>query len=166
MGVSEINGTLIWYYNICKKEVWFMSHSIVPDQGDENIDLGKFIHEFSYKRDDKEVSFGNVKFDVVFQSKQELVIGETKKSSKYEQASKWQLMYYLKVLNDAGINARGVLLYPQERKRTDVNLNDKAIKKLEVMVNDIERITNLNIPPEIESNRYCIKCGYREYCFA
>lgn len=162
----ETNGTLIWFYNICKKEVWFMSHGIVPDQSDENIDLGRFIHEFSYKRDDKEISFGSIKFDVIFQSKKELVIGETKKSSKYEEASKWQLMYYLKVLNDAGINAKGVLLYPQERKRKDINLDDKAKNELDEMAKEIEKITNNDIPPEIKNNKYCAKCGYREYCFA
>lgn len=161
-----VNGTMIWYYNICKREVWLMSREIVPDQENENIDYGRFLHEHSFKRDDKEVSFGNVKFDVVFQSKNELIIGETKKTSKYQEASKWQLMYYLKVLNDAGINAKGVLLYPEEKKRVNIELDEISLNKLEIMSNEIENISQLEIPPEINNNPFCKNCGYKEYCFA
>ena len=121
MGIN-INGTLLWYFNICEREVWLMNRNIVPDQHDENIELGRFIHENSFTRNDKEITFGNVKFDVIFKNKKEIVIGETKKSSKYEKASKWQLMFYLKVLKEAGISAKGVLLYPQEKKRSEVEL--------------------------------------------
>jgi CRISPR-associated exonuclease Cas4 len=41
----EVNGTLVWYYSICKREVWLMSRNISPDQRDTNIDIGRFIHE-------------------------------------------------------------------------------------------------------------------------
>lgn len=27
----EVTGTLIWYYYICKREVWLMFHQIAPD---------------------------------------------------------------------------------------------------------------------------------------
>ena len=56
----EVNGTLMWYYMICKREVWLMSRNIVPDQKDTNIDIGRFIHETSYTRNKKEIEFGNV----------------------------------------------------------------------------------------------------------
>jgi len=75
----QVNGTLIWYYNICKREVWLMSRNIVPDQQDDNIDFGRFLHEETYKRNKKEILFGNVKFDVILNTKDKLVIGETKK---------------------------------------------------------------------------------------
>lgn len=75
----EVNGTLIWYYNICKREVWLISHGIIPDQQNENVDLGRFIHENYYKRSKKEIQFGNVVFDVLYETGNELVIGETKK---------------------------------------------------------------------------------------
>jgi len=54
----EVNGTLIWYYNICKREVWLMCRNIVPDPSDENIDYGRFMHEQTYKRNKKEIAFG------------------------------------------------------------------------------------------------------------
>lgn len=162
----EVNGTLLWYYNICKREVWLMSRNIVPDQHDENIDLGRFIHEYSYQRRDKEISFGNVKFDVLLENDKEILIGETKKSSKFSEASRWQLLYYLKTLRIAGINAKGLLLYPQERKRISVELDKENEARLNEMVKDIEEICLKNTPPKVKKIGYCKNCGYREYCYA
>lgn len=160
------NGTLVWFYKICKREVWLMSKNILPDQMDENIDLGKFIHENSYQRKEKEVLFGNVKFDVVFENEDKLVIGETKKTSKYENASKYQLAYYLFVLKDSGINAEGVLLYPEEKKRTKVILTKELEEELKDIIKEIEEIQEKDIPPELKKINFCKNCGYREYCYS
>lgn len=160
------NGTLVWFYKICKREVWLMSKNILPDQMDENIDLGRFIHENSYQRKEKEVLFGNVKFDVVFENEDKLVIGETKKTSKYENASKYQLAYYLFVLKDSGINAEGVLLYPEEKKRTKVILTKELEDELKDIIKEIEEIQEKDIPPELKKINFCKNCGYREYCYS
>ncbi|UZQ51389.1 CRISPR-associated protein Cas4 [Clostridium kluyveri] len=162
----DINGVFLWYYNICKRELWLMSRKIVPDQQDENVDIGRFIHQNTYKRNKKEISFGNIKFDVIFRSKDNMVIGETKKSSKYKEASKWQLMFYLKTLKDAGIHASGQLLYPEERKREEVILDDTSSKELAEMISHIEYICSLDKPPGVKKIPYCKNCAYREYCFA
>ena len=143
-----------------------MSRNVVPDQRDTNIDIGRFIHETSYNRNKKEIEFGNVKFDVLFSNEDELIIGETKKSSKYQDASKIQLLYYLRELKKAGINSRGVLLYPEEKKRVEVVLNEateELIDRIEEQV--ISIIENEDSPP-IVKNKYCRSCGYREYCYA
>lgn len=160
------NGTLIWYYFMCKREVWLMARNIIPDQKDDNIDIGRFLHEQSYKREEKEISFGNVKFDVIFKNKDKLVIGETKKSSKYEEASKWQLLYYLLVLKEAGIYAEGVLLYPEEKKRVEVILTEDKINELHNVIKEISIIVLKETPELPKKKGICKKCGYREYCFA
>ncbi|WP_040214143.1 CRISPR-associated protein Cas4 [Clostridium polynesiense] len=162
----EVNGTLIWYFNICKREVWLMGRNIIPDQKDDNIDIGRFIHEESYKRQDKEISFGNVKFDVLFKDKDRLVIGETKKSSKFQEASRWQLLYYLYQLKLSGIKAEGLLLYPEEKKRVSVILSDVEEKRLEDMVDEINKILLANKPEAPEKKGFCKSCGYREYCYS
>lgn len=162
----EINGTLIWYYNICKRQVWLMSHGIIPDQHDENIDLGRFIHDNYYKRNNKEIRFGNVVFDVMYEKGNELIIGEVKKSSTFENASRWQLLFYLRVLKEAGINAKGVLCYPEERKRIEIELDEENFKKLDCMIKDIEKIILLPTPQKAEKCRYCRNCAYKEYCFS
>lgn len=162
----DINGTLVWYYCICKREVWLMSHNIIPDQKDTNIDIGRFIHESSYNRNKKEIHFGSTKFDVLMRKGNKMIIGETKKSSKFETASKYQLLFYLKVLEDAGIEAKGVLLYPEERKRIDVELTEAERSKLDEIIKHIITITEMEKPPKVEKNKYCNNCGYKEYCYA
>lgn len=161
-----VNGTMVWYYNVCKREVWLMSRAIVPDQHDENIDIGRFIHERTYSRNDKEISFGNVKFDVIFKSKDQITIGETKKSSKYAEASKWQLMYYLNELKNANIKAKGVLLYPEEKKKTNIELTKDDICKLNEISIDIEKICKMDSPPTVKKVAFCKNCAYREYCYS
>lgn len=162
----SVNGTLVWYYNICKRQVWLMSRNIVPDEHDENVELGRFIHEEAYNRNSKEISFGNVKFDILFHKGKELIIGETKKSSKYDEASKWQLLFYLKVLKDYGINAKGVLLFPEEKKRKEILLDEDSELELNSMVEDIEKIIDLELPPDVNKTIFCRNCAYKEYCYA
>lgn len=162
----EVTGTLVWYYGICKREVWLMAHQIVPDQHQDAIDYGRFLHETSYQRNSKEIVFGNVRFDVILEKKDGLVIGETKKTSKFEEASKWQLLYYLQVLKQAGIDASGELLYPKEKKRTQVLLNENNEKRLEEIKRDIVQIAGQEFPLSPNKCRYCEKCGYEEYCWA
>ncbi|KIR01269.1 CRISPR-associated RecB family exonuclease Cas4a [Lachnospiraceae bacterium TWA4] len=143
-----VTGTLVWYYCICKREVWLLAHQIVPDQTNEDIDFGRFLHEQTYKRKQKEISFGNIRFDVILDNKDELVIGETKKSSHFSEASKWQLMFYLQVLKKAGINASGVLLYPQEKRREKVELNLENEKSLEKIKEEIIKLAEASFPIE------------------
>lgn len=162
----EVNGTLMWYYKICKREVWLMSRNIVPDQRDTNIDIGRFIHKTSYGRNRKEIEFGNVKFDVLLNTKNEFIIGETKKTSKFQEASKMQLLYYLRELKKANINAKGVLLYPEEKKRVEIELTEDNLLALEYSETEIISIMNNEIPPPVIKNKYCRSCGYREYCYA
>ena len=162
----DVNGTLVWYYHICKREVWLMSHNIVPDQQNDAIDLGRFLHEQSYKRNLKEIVFGNVRFDVLVESKDKLVIGETKKTSSFSEASKWQLLFYLKVLKKAGIFASGVLLYPKEKKREEIELTEELEKQLEEVELDIVRIMNEPKALRPVVCKYCKKCAYEEYCWS
>lgn len=162
----EVGGTLIWYYKLCKREVWLMGRNITPDQGDANIDIGRFIHETTFKRNDKEILFGNVRFDVLFKNKDKIVIGEIKKTSKYSEASKYQLLYYLRVLKDAGIYAEGQLLYPEEKKREDVKLTEEYERELDDILKDIEHIIECECPEKPTKINLCKNCGYREYCFS
>lgn len=162
----EINGTLVWYYHICKREVWLMSHYIVPDQQNENIDLGRFLHEEAYKRNSKEIVFGNVRFDVLLDKKNQLIIGETKKSSSFTDASRWQLLYYLNVLKKAGVNASGVLLYPKEKKRIEVELTEENILQLGAIEEEISALVKAEKPLKPVKCKYCGKCAYEEYCWS
>jgi CRISPR-associated exonuclease Cas4 len=162
----HVTGTLIWYYYICKREVWLMAHSIVADQDNEYIDLGRFIHENTYMREKKEISLGNIKLDIIHKKDGQVVVGEVKKSSKFKESARMQLAYYLWELKKHGLEGSGVLMFPKERKREEIMLNDELIEKLKFVERDILRIIYEPIPQEPKKIPFCRNCAYNEFCWA
>ncbi len=161
-----VTGTLVWYYYICKREVWLMAHQIKPDQDDSNIDLGRFIQEHSYQRDKKEISVGHIKLDILRHDKGRLVVGEVKKSSKYETSATMQLAFYLLELRQAGVEAVGELMFPKEKKKIKVELNEKLISTLEEAKKNIVRIIYQEAPQAPQKIAFCRNCAYAELCWA
>lgn len=162
----HVGGTLIWYYYVCKREVWLMGRQIAPDQNDTNIELGRFYAEQSYNRDKKEIAFGNMKFDIVRKDRHGLVVAEVKKSSKHIKSAKMQLAFYLWELYQKGINARGELLFPREKRRELVELDNRLIEELDRTKRDILRILYEPVPPEAKKKQVCRKCAYAEFCWS
>ena len=161
----SVNGTLIWYYYICKREVWLMAHNINPDQDNPYIDLGRLVHESSYKREKKEIQFDNVKMDVITDGDDRIVVAEIKKSSRFEKSATMQLAFYLSKLKDAGVDASGELRFPTEKRREKVELSDEIIKELNSVRYDIMSIVSMDIAPKPEKCKYCSPCGYNEFCW-
>ena len=161
----RIGGTLLWYYSICHREVWLLSHSIFADQTDENLTLGRLIDQNSYSREKHQIVFGDNKFDFMTQKDGSLVISEVKKSSKAEKASMLQLAHYLYELEKEGITASGLLLYPKEKKQTRVTLTCELRSSLESAYANIKQISAMPYPPLPDKCRFCAKCAYAEYCW-
>jgi CRISPR-associated exonuclease Cas4 len=162
----HVTGTLIWYYYICHREVWLMARNMVPDQDNPNVDLGRFIHEQSYPREKKEISFGNIKLDIIKKGKEGLVVGEVKKSSKFESSARMQLAFYLTELEKAGLTAKGELCFPKEKKRETIELTDGLRAELDSAVRDILRIVYLDHAPEPQKCKWCKNCAYAEFCWS
>lgn len=162
----HITGTLIWYYYICHREVWLMARNMVPDQDNSNVDLGRFIHEQSYQREKKEISLGHIKLDIVHKGSEGLVVGEVKKTSRFEVSARMQLAYYLTELEKAGLTAKGELRFPKEKRRETVELTGEIRAKLDAAVRDILRIAYLDHPPEPVRIKFCKNCAYAEFCWS
>lgn len=162
----HVTGTLIWYYYICHREVWLMARHIVPEQDNPNVDVGRFIHEQAYQREKKEISLGNIKLDIIKRGQDGLVIAEVKKTSRFEKSSRMQLAYYLMEVEKLGLNAKGELRFPEERRVETVELTDALRRELEAAVKDILRIAYLEQPPEPVKIKYCKNCAYAEFCWS
>ena len=162
----SMNGTLIWYYYICRREVWLISHGLNADQENENMDIGRFIHENSYARSKKEIDFGNIKIDVVDNKEGNIVIQEIKKSSRYEKSARMQLLYYNYELKKSGLEAKGALLFPEEKKRGYIASDEILENELYAAIKDIFKIINMEKPPCAEKCKYCKMCSYAELCWA
>lgn len=161
-----VTGTDIWYYYICPREVWLMKHQIAPDSEDENLEIGRFIHEYRYGRSKQELEIGSIKIDRLANRKGHLVVQEVKKSSRFMKSAKMQLLYYLYTIRQMGIEAKGELLFPEERKKEVVEWTEAAQQELEQAIADIRRIARMPVPPPPKKISFCAKCAYREYCWA
>jgi CRISPR-associated exonuclease Cas4 len=161
----NITATLIWYYSICHREVWLMGRQITPDQDNTNVEIGRFIQEQSYQREKKEVNLGGLKVDLLRRDGGELVVGEVKKSSHFKESARMQLGFYLKELKAKGVSARGELLFPEEKRKETVILDQELEQELEQVERDILRIIYLEAPPEPKKVNWCRKCAYAEFCW-
>ncbi len=142
-----------------------MGHQIVPDQDNNDIILGRFIQDYSYSREKKELMVGTSKMDVFHISDGKLVVGEVKKSSRYKESARMQLAFYLMELKKRGVDAKGELRFPQEKYKESIVLNNEIEEKLQKTIKDILRILYLPAPPEPVKNIFCGKCAYNEFCW-
>ena len=161
----NITGTLIWYYYICKREVWLMAHQIEPAQNNTNIEIGRIIHEDSYQREKKEIRFDNTVIDILGHREGNIIIAEIKKSSKYLPSVTKQLAFYLLQLKEKGINLTGEIRIPQEKKKIKVELTQELEQEIKEICVNIEKIIELSLPPVAEKIHFCGRCGYYEFCW-
>lgn len=163
MDVKNVTGVMVQYYVTCKRELWFYINQINMNYNNEDITIGKFIHEKSYSRENREIRVDNMVFDFV-KNKNGLTIFEMKKSSRLTRGAKYQLYFYLYNLQMIHPNVRGVLVYPKERKREEIMLNDKIVKEMKNILDGIVEVSNLNKPPFAINKSYCKRCSFYELC--
>jgi CRISPR-associated exonuclease Cas4 len=161
-----ITGTLIQSYSICQRQTWLMAHQIIPDQENPYIEIGRLIDEESYSRDKKRIHFENIVIDLVKSDEGDIIVGEVKKSSKATQSARLQLAFYLYRLKQKGIDGKGLLLFPKERKRETVELTNELEKELEEMFAKIYSLIFRENAPPFKRISHCKNCGYKEFCLS
>jgi CRISPR-associated exonuclease Cas4 len=143
-----------------------MAHELIPDQDNAFLEIGRIIEESFYKRESKGFDIGNMKIDLVMREDGSTLIGEIKKSSSYEKSAIMQLSFYLMKLEESGVNAKGEILIPKERKRIPVRLTKEVEDELKNAFEDIERIIALEKPLNKQRIKFCTHCAYKEFCWS
>ena len=161
----NVNGHLVQAFEICERQAWLLGHSVSADQSNDYLALGRLIDQNSYARERHQVAFGDNRFDFVQDADGDLVVCEVKKSSRAERSARLQLAHYLYDLRKAGIEARGVLMFPTEKKRVEVVLTDELMAELDATYDEIGALVRRDAPPAAASCKYCGKCAYAEYCW-
>ncbi len=161
-----ITGTLIWYYYICQREVWLMAHQLQAHQDNQFLELGRFFHEQSYQKEKKSIRLENIELDLIKRKDGEYVVGEIKKSSRFEKSATMQLAFYLLRLREYGVEAKGELLFPKEKKRITVELTEDMTTELEKAKQEIQNICLKPKPPVEEWISFCKNCAYCEFCWS
>lgn len=160
----KITGVMFYYYFVCHRKLWLFSKEITLEKENENVMLGKLLDENSYKKDKKHIMVDEtINIDFIRDWK---VLHEIKKSRSIEEASLWQVKYYLYFLEERGIEVeKGVLDYPKLKKIEEVYLSDEDTIRIKEILKDIENIVSLENPPALINSKICKKCAYYEYCY-
>ena len=161
--LEKVNATVFYSYKVCRRQAWLYYHGIYSDPDFELFVLGRLVHETSYKREKKEIVVDQlIKVDLV----NDKLVAEIKRSSRYIEAAKLQLAYYLYYLKrKKGMELDGILLFPKERKREKVVLTNELEKEIELLLREIGKVLKGGIP-QAERIPYCDSCSFFYFCWA
>jgi CRISPR-associated protein Cas4 len=170
-----ITGVQIEYYFHCKRQLWLFAHNIQMERENENVSIGKVISENTYKREKHEVEITDeiekigVKIDFI--DMRNKVVHEIKKTDSFEEAHKWQLLYYMYVLRQRGVEVcKGIIDYPKQRKISEVTMNDDTEKNLMEIIKSVNDVCSREEPLKVEETgvkkSVCRKCSYYELCYS
>ena len=161
---KDITGLMVYYYEVCKRKLWYFVNEIQLEKNNSNVILGKLLEENTYTRDEKKINIdGVINIDFIRSKK---ILHEIKKSNSIEPASLLQVQYYLYYLEKKGlIGLKGILDYPLLKQTVEVNLTDKDRENLDNIIIGIKEILGKESPPALEKNGICKKCAYFDLCF-
>jgi len=161
---KDITGLMVYYYEVCKRKLWYFTNDIQLEENNSNVILGKLLEENSYTRDEKKINIdGVINIDFIRSKK---ILHEIKKSNSIEPASILQVQYYLYYLEKKGlVGLKGILDYPLLKQTVEVNLADSDRENLENIIIGIKEILGKESPPTLEKKNICKKCAYFDLCF-
>lgn len=159
----RITGVKVNYYHVCKTKLWLFSHNINLERGNDNVALGKILHEDRYKKNSKNITIDGISIDFVKTGKR-IEIHEIKKSKKMDAADRAQLLFYLYFLKKRGFDAIEVLNYPLLNKIEKIEMNTEDETKTERDIEEIKKIVLGSMPLTVHK-KICSKCAYEEFCF-
>ena len=161
---KDITGLMVYYYEVCKRKLWYFTNDIQLEENNSNVILGKLLEENSYTRDEKKINIdGVINIDFIRSKK---ILHEIKKSNSIEPASILQVQYYLYYLEKKGlVGLKGILDYPLLKQTVEVNLADSDRENLENIIIEIKEILRKESPPILEKKNICKKCAYFDLCF-
>lgn len=162
---DDISGTLINYFGHCKRQAWLFNTGIRMEDNSDAVKMGKYIDQRRFSRNNEvEISGERMKVDFVEKDKSPIVIHEVKASVKAREEHKLQIGFYLERLKAIGVDAIGVIHYPEIRDKVTVNLEEieDVIKKTYA---DIIDTMNDTCPPRLPK-KSCKGCSYYPFCFS
>ncbi len=173
---AVVTGTLMSYVGICERKIWLAGHSIEGYRDHELLALGRLLAETAYPRERKELALPGMKIDVLRRRRptldadwpeddEALVIAEVKRSPRAHHAQRLQLGYYLLRLREAGLQVRGELRYPEQRRVEPVELTPELEREVRQAIASVEVLLTRPTPPPPVRIPACTNCAYFEFCW-
>ena len=162
--MKEITGIMMYYYFVCKKKLWYFANQIQMEQNSELVEIGKIIDETSYENQEKHILIDNtINIDFI---KNGAILHEVKKTKSIEEATIWQVKYYMYYLEQKGVeNVKAKIDFPLIKETKDIVLNNEDRQALQNVIENIKKIINSNIPIDVIQNKKCKKCAYYDLCY-
>lgn len=161
----KVNGTLVNYYFHCRRQCYLFGNRLNMEDNSEEVKIGKAIHEERNNRENTELAIENIRLDKLTGE----YLTELKKSDADPVAAKWQLLYYLKVLKEKGIERKGKLEFAEKnktgKKTVLLELTEDTEKELLGYISEIEDLLEQDKIPPVLNSGSCKKCAYYEYCY-
>ncbi len=160
----KITGLAIYYNIVCERKLWYYLNDFGMETYNEDVAIGRMIDEESYRDKRKHINIENtINIDFIEATG---IIHEVKKSRAIEEASIWQVKYYLYFLERREVfNIKAKIDYPLLRKALIVELEDEDRRKIEKMVENIEIIAKERKPRKIKKKNICKKCAFFDFCW-
>ena len=163
-----MTGTQISYYFVCHRKLWLFFNNIDQEQTSDTVVMGKFISESTYDREDHEIQITDDESNIVldFYDEKNKIIHEVKKSDKMEDTHIWQVKFYISAIEEKGISGvKGEIDYPKLKQKITVDFSDDDRKRLNQIKNEINKIVNYPIPPDVINKPFCKQCSYYDLCY-
>jgi len=163
--LPRITGTEVNYCIVCKRKLWLFARQITMEHNSQKVEIGRAIHDNSFEREKKELLIDDT-IAIDFSGGQ-FTIHETKSTNSMNEASRYQLLYYLYYLEKKGIEgAKGVVHYYKNRSVEEMVLTDEARNILERILCEINQTKEAKNPPAALNSNICKKCSYFELCYS
>jgi CRISPR-associated exonuclease Cas4 len=178
---ASLSGTHIAYAVICRRKLWLYAWGIQLEQagpsespGQGRVQEGKALEEEAYpERASRYQSLDLSRPEeglfakVDYFDPQEQLIHETKYSPKLAEAHRWQLRFYLWLLQRQGVSQpTGRIEYPRQRKTEDVTLSEEEAAAFPPWLEELRTLMRqAECPPRIDSP-ICKHCAYVDFCYA
>lgn len=158
----KITGAMFAYSFLCKRKLWFFANQITMEQESELVEIGKYIDENSYDREEKHVFLDDsINLDYMKNG----VVYEIKKSTKEKKNAELQVKYYLYTLWKLGQKKPiGILKVPKEHYEEEIGLELEDIDMIEKQLVTIRKIISSYHAPQLEEKKECKYCAYYEMC--
>lgn len=162
--LNRITGLMVYYYFVCKRKLWYFRNEINMEQNSEAVEIGRILDENSYSRDNKHINIDQtINIDFIRETN---VLHEVKKSRKIEEASVWQVKYYIYYLKKKGMEGITAKIdYPLLKKNLFVELSNEDEETMETILDEIKRLIKAEYPPALAKQAICKKCAYFDLCY-
>lgn len=162
--MKEITGLMVYYYFVCKKKLWYFVNQIQMEQNSELVEIGKIIDDTNYENQEKHILIDNtINIDFI---KNSAILHEVKKTKAIEEASIWQVKYYMYYLERKGVkNVKAKIDFPLIKETKVIILNKEDRQAIKEVIVHIQEIINSKIPMDVEQDKKCKKCAYYDLCY-